>query len=215
MLDQNQCISIFESSIQTMNMLKSDNIGVSYSGETTQPDGGDDVCDSSQVATYVFKNLNFLIELKGITVNDICGKNYFEGYVGFLMKDPARISNDFGIWLEATSFFIACFKQNILSKETKSDVKVLLPFCVECIKNILLCNDNLYFDHSACPISLLWKVSTIIHGKTMRKTPGLMTTLGTLVDSNTTDIDQLIKEKTYKLLAHLCMPSRPAKQNNV
>jgi hypothetical protein len=218
LLDKNHYISIFESSIKTMNMLKNDNTGVSRNGEATQPDGGDNACDSLQVSEYIFRTLKFLIKLKGITVNDITGKNYFEGYVGFLMKDPERIkSNDFGVWFEATGFFISCFEQNILSKETKSDVKVLLPFCVECIKKCLGCNKkyNYYFFHSACPIRLLRKVSKIIRRKTIRATPGLMTTLGTLVDSNTTDVDQHTKDYIYRCLSYLCTPPRPATQNNV
>jgi hypothetical protein len=217
-LEKNQCISIFESCTKTMNMLKNDNNGVSCNDGSTQPDGDDSACDSSHaIAGYMFKTLESFIESKVITVNDTIGKNYFEGYVGFLMKDSERTSGDVGVrvgvWSEAARFFIACSEQKILSRGTKSDAKVLLHFCVGCNNK-----ENYRFDYPSLsgptPIRLLYEVSKIIGRKTLRETPGLMTTLGTLVDSNTADVDQYTKDRTYRILAWLCNPSRPATQNS-
>ena len=212
-LDKNQCISIFESCIKTMNMLKNDNNGVSCNNDgSAQPDVDDDIAYySSVVAGYIFKTLRFFIESKVMPINDIIDTNCSKGYVGFLMKDRERtINNGVGVWLEAARFYIACFEQNILSRETRSDVIVLLPFCVECIKKLLGCKkkNDYCFDPSSYPMRLLCEVSKIIGSTTIRKTPGLMTTLGTLVDSNTTDVHQYTKNVAYKLLAHLCKPSR-------
>jgi hypothetical protein len=145
--------------------------------------------------------LNFLANLihhdSKLVAGDYKGRGVFQTCID-AMKDTNR-QWDFNenVWSTASKFFVHCFVQKLFSTENNDELKLVLSFYVEFIKkapNKALKENAFGFLHNAVDV---------IGKEEMAKTPGLMSTLGVILDPSTNDTIEKDTKHMAKSLAKL------------
>ena len=164
-LDKNDALSIFDGATATMGLL------VRVIDHETLV---------SQIQWNMFATLMNILNTSitdSFTADDFNGRNIFEKCVAALKRPDGIFKYNEKNWKQATRFFFCCYKRNILV--TNEDFAVLVPFFTAYIKKApdeALLGQRVFY--------LLDKAIAVLGKQAVASSPGLIITLGNLLDSS-------------------------------
>jgi hypothetical protein len=168
--------------------------------------GADDetrVQDETRVAHIKCLILNVLIRLlvgpnSKLVADDFEGRDVFQICIDTMIDSNRQWAFHEENWDRASYFFFYCFRGQFFPTQNNNDLKLVISFFVEYIEKA----PNEAFKSNA--FDFLLEASDVIGRDEIAKTPGLMITLGTILDSSSNNnIEAATEDMTKTLVKYL------------
>ena len=113
-----------------------------------------------------------------LVVEDLEGRNIFQTCLDSMMDSNLHWYYDKKNWARSLTFFFCCLRRELFSSQNNDDLKIVISFCVAFIKKAP--NDTF----KAGAFMFLREADHVIGRVEMANTPDIMSTLGSILDSN-------------------------------
>lgn len=133
-----------------------------------------------------------------LVADDFEGRDVFQICINTMKNSNRQWAFEEEIWKTASYFFFSCFRRQLFSTKNNNDLKLVISFYVEYIEKA----PNEAFKCKA--FDFLLEVSDVIGKEEIAKMPGLMITLGTILDrSSSNNIEAATEDMTKTLVKYL------------
>ena len=113
-----------------------------------------------------------------LVVEDFEGRNIFQTCLDSMMDSNIHWCYDKKNWAVSLDFFLCCLRRELFPSQNNDDLKIVISFCVAFIKKAP--NDAF----KAGTFMFLREADHVIGRVEMANTPDIMSTLGSILDSN-------------------------------
>ena len=133
-----------------------------------------------------------------LVADDFEGRDVFQLCINTMKDSNRQWAFEEIFWKSASYFFFYCFRGQLFSTKNNNDLKLVIPFYVEYIEKA----PNEAFKTNA--FDFLLEASDVIGREEVAKMPGLMITLGTILDrSSSNNIEAATEDMTKTLVKYL------------
>ncbi|OEU21040.1 hypothetical protein FRACYDRAFT_234668 [Fragilariopsis cylindrus CCMP1102] len=133
-----------------------------------------------------------------LVADDLEGRDVFQIFINTMKDSNRQWEFEEEIWKITSYFFFSCFRRQLFPTKNNNDLKLAISFYVEYIEKA----PNEAFKSKA--FDFLLEVSDVIGREEITKMPGLMITLGTILDrSSSNNIEAATEDMTKTLVKYL------------